>query len=117
MVEKTPEGEEEYPAEEQGIEQEEGSEEVSTEMESGEKDEDVYTEEGREKLGEDAEISPTEEGFMEGAEGTGKLAHCMNCKKALDTDEKTENIEREIDGKNYWFCSEACYEEYMKKKE
>ncbi len=50
--------EKDYPAEEQGIEPEETSEEKSEDMEHGEKDEDVYSEEGREKLVEDGEISP-----------------------------------------------------------
>ena len=38
------------------------------EMEIGEKDEDVFTQEGREKLLEDAEISAKEDAFMRGEE-------------------------------------------------
>ncbi len=52
-------------------EHEESSEKFKEEMTSGEEDEDVYTEEGREELEEDDEISPSEEGFMRGAEGRG----------------------------------------------
>ncbi|GAG26903.1 unnamed protein product, partial [marine sediment metagenome] len=59
MVEKTEEGEEVHPHEEQGIEpkRRETSEEIKTGMESGEKEEDVYSEEGREKLEEDSEVA------------------------------------------------------------
>ena len=39
-------------------------------------DKDIYSEEGREDLVEDGEISPAEEGFMEGAEGNGQGAKC-----------------------------------------
>ena len=39
-------------------------------------DKDVYSEEGREELVESDEISPTEEGFMEGAQGDGQGANC-----------------------------------------
>ena len=47
-------------------------EEIEEEMDSGEKEEDVYTEEGREKLVEYAEISSREEGFMRGEEKAKK---------------------------------------------
>ena len=49
-------------------EHEEDSDTVELEMETGEKDEDVYTEEGRQKLQEDDEIEPWEEGFAKGAQ-------------------------------------------------
>lgn len=52
-------------------EHEQTSDELKKEMDEGKEDEDVYTEEGREKLVEDGEITPEEEGFMQGAEGTG----------------------------------------------
>ena len=42
------------------------------EEENEEKGKDVYSEEGREELVDDDEISPEEEGFMEGAEGDGQ---------------------------------------------
>lgn len=48
------------------------SEEIGDEMEKEEKDKDIYTKEGREKLVEDAEISAEEEGFMRGEEEARK---------------------------------------------
>ena len=111
MAEKTNvEGEEveAYPAEEQGIEPKpESSDEVKEDMEEGEKDEDVYSEEGREKLEEDSEISPTEAGFMEGAEHTGEQGMCAHCRKVLDQ-EKDTIVEKEIKGRVLWFCSDDC---------
>ncbi|MBD3309703.1 hypothetical protein GF351_00635 [Candidatus Woesearchaeota archaeon] len=84
------------------------SEQIEQEMEEGEKEEDVYSEEGREKLVEDDEIEPAEEGFMEGAEEKGEMAKCENCGKILDTDDKSSIVERELDGEKHWFCSEKC---------
>ncbi len=52
-------------------ENKESSEDLKEEMDLGDADEDVYSEEGREELEEDDEISPGEQGFMQGAEGTG----------------------------------------------
>ena len=73
-------------AEEQGIVPEETSEEKKEEMESGEKDEEVYDDEGREKLVEDGELDTREEAFMEGAEGGGhKKGHVRG-----DPDEELE---------------------------
>ena len=109
MVEKTAEGEEIHPSEEQGIEpkKRETKEDVKTEMEVGEKEEDVYSEEGREKLEEDAEIAPWEEGYMEGAEHKGEQGMCAHCRKVLDQ-EKDTIIEKEIKGRVLWFCSDEC---------
>lgn len=103
-----------YPAEEQGIEKEETSEEKAADMETGEKQEDVYTAEGREKLAEDAEISPREEAFMEGAEEKGELGVCANCGKPIG-DARTSVIEKEIKGEIYWFCSNDCAEKFQPK--
>jgi len=72
-----------YPAKEQGIEPEKTSEEKKEDMEEGEKDEDVYSEEGREKLEEDDEIDDWEAGYMEGAEHKGEQAMCAHCRKVL----------------------------------
>jgi len=80
-------------------------------MAEEEKD-DVYSEEGREDLVDDDEISPGEEGFMEGANGYGQGAKCRKCGKVLDDD----FIETEIDDEIYRFCSDECAEKYMKKK-
>jgi hypothetical protein len=107
-MEEKPEGEEKaFPAEEQGMEPEKTSEEAKDEMETGEKEEDVYSEEGREKLEEDAEIDNWEEGFMEGAEHKGEQAMCAHCRKVLDQ-EKEEVFEQEVNGRVIWFCSEEC---------
>lgn len=105
--------EEFYPAEEQGIEKERTSEEKSQEMEIGEEDEDVYTEEGREKLTDDDEISPEEEAFMEGAE-EGELGNCATCEKPIG-EARESVIEKEFNGIIYWFCSNKCAKNFKKK--
>lgn len=76
-------------------------------------DEDIYSEEGREDLVEDDEISPTEEGFMEGAEGDGQGAKCRKCGKVLMGD----FIERKVDDEIYRFCSDECADKYVEEKE
>lgn len=106
--------EEYYPAEEQGVEKEKTSEEKSQEMDINEEDEDVYTEEGREKLTEDDEISPGEEAFMEGAKETGELGNCATCGKPIG-EARESVIEKEIDGVLYWFCSNKCANKFNKK--
>ncbi len=53
-------------------EHEESTEKLEEEMDLGEVDEDVYTEEGREKLVEDDEINAGEEGYAQGASSTKK---------------------------------------------
>ncbi len=93
---------------------EESKDELREEMESGEKDETVYDETGREKLVEDGEISPEEEGFMEGAEDDGEQGKCANCGAALLDAEHT--VETKIDGKQHFFCSEHCLDKYREKK-
>lgn len=93
---------------------EESKDEIRKEMESGEKEETVYDDAGREKLMEDDEISPEEEGFMEGAEDDGEQGKCANCGKELLDPENT--YETKIDGKQYFFCSEHCLEKYREKK-
>ncbi len=94
-------------------ESEETSDERIEHMKEGKDEIDVYSEEGREELIEEREIEDWEEGFMEGAEGVGKMGHCMNCKGMLK--EETEII-AEIDGEKYLFCSEKCLKEFKKKK-
>lgn len=76
-------------------------------------DEDIYSEEGREDLVDDDEISPEEEGFMEGAHDDGQGAKCRKCGKVLGDD----FIERKVGEDIYRFCSEECAESYGKKKE
>ncbi|MBI2140032.1 hypothetical protein HYU14_03850 [Candidatus Woesearchaeota archaeon] len=79
-------------------------------------DESVESEEGRESALEDDEISPEEEGFLEGAEGDGQGAKCRTCGKVLIGD---DFIERKVDGELFRFCCEECSESYhgRKKKE
>jgi len=92
------------------------AEELGVEMEEGKKEEEVYTEEGREKLLEGDEIDRWEEEFMEGAEGRGKQNCCAQCGKLLG-EEKKEIIEREFDEEIKWFCSEKHAEDFAKKLE
>lgn len=73
----------------------------------GEKEENVYTEEGRESLVEDDEIEPWEEGFSEGADHEGSLGTCAHCDKVLGED-KGSIVEKEYDGEVWFFCSEGC---------
>ena len=80
-------------------------------MEEDYEEEDVYTPKGRNELLEDDEITPVEEGFMEGAESYGETGKCANCGKILTGD----FIEREINGRVYRFCSEKCAEEFEKR--
>lgn len=93
----------------------ETSEEVKEEMEEGTRDEEVYSEEGREKLEEDDEISPEEAGFMEGAEGLGQDAKDALTGEPLMDDDRV--FEREINGKRYRFASEENADKFAKKLE
>ena len=88
--------------------------EIEQDMEIGKKDEDVYSEEGREQLIEDGEITNSEDGFMEGAEGRGKKASCSEC-GALISEDEVNIHEREIEGEVKWFCSEEHANNYVKK--
>jgi len=107
--------EEEYEAaEEQGIDEEETSEKKKDSMEHGEEDEDIYTDEGREKLEEDDEIDSWEEGFMEGASGAGQLGKdALTGEPLMDVEDV---VEAEIDGKIYRFVSEENAEKFRRKK-
>lgn len=73
---------------------------------------DIYSEEGREDLVEADEISPLEEGFMEGAEGDGQGAKCRRCGKILMDD----FIEKKIDDEICRFCSDECADKYSEEK-
>ncbi len=104
-----------HPAEEQGILPEETSEEKKEAMEHGEEDEDIYTKEGREKLEEDAEISPEEEGFMEGASQAGQLGKdALTGESLLDVEDV---VEAEIEGKIYRFANEENAKKFREQKE
>jgi hypothetical protein len=102
-----------YPEEEQGILPEESSEELTEEIDEGEKDEDIYTKEGTEKLEETDEIEPWEEGFVEGARGLGQLGKdALTGQPLIDAD---DIIEMELDEKMYRFASRANAEKFRKK--
>ena len=76
-------------------------------------DKDIYSEEGREELVDSDEISPAEEGFMEGAHDDGQGAKCRKCGKVLMDD----FIERKVDDEIYRFCCNECAEKYDEEKE
>lgn len=76
-------------------------------------DKDIYSEEGREDLVDSDEITPTEEGFMEGAHDDGQGAKCRKCGKVLMDD----FIERKLDDEICRFCSDECVDKYVKEKE
>ena len=100
-----------HAAEEQGILPNETSEEKEDKMKMGEEDEDIYTEEGRELLEEDDEIKPWEEGFLEGATGTGQLG-----KDALTGEPLLDKVvEAKIGGQTYRFVNEINAEKFKKK--
>jgi len=85
---------------------------VEKEIETGDREEDIYTEEGREVAEDEEVITDAEEGFMEGYEEDERAAKCAKCRKVLDED----FIEEEIDGDEYRFCSERCAETFKKPK-
>ena len=72
----------------------------------------IYSEEGREDMLENDEIDAFEEGFMRGADMDGQSAKCRKCGRMLI--KKEEIVERNIDDKDIWFCSEECAEKYEK---
>lgn len=74
------------------------------------KDKDVYDEETRDKLEEDAEITPREEGFMEGYDEGAKSSNCPKCGKVIV--EKENVVEREIKDEHYMFCSQHCADRF-----
>lgn len=83
------------------------SDEKTEDIQEGTKDADTTSEEGREDLVENDEISPTEEAFAEGAEEKGELGVCAACGKPLSQD-RTEIVEREINNEKVWFCCNEC---------
>ncbi len=103
-----------YPDEEQGILPEETADEKRAKMKVGEEDEDIYSEEGREAEVEEDEIQPWEEGFAEGASGTGQLGKdALTGEPLLDVEDV---IEEEIDGKRYRFASRENARKFRAKK-
>lgn len=90
-------------------------EQVGEEIKAGERAEDVYSEEGREKLVDDDEIEPWEEAFMEGAEGRGGQTSCRQCGRLLSTN-KANVVERKIGTDDLWFCCNECAEKFMERR-
>ena len=79
--------------------------------------EDVYKEKERDDLVEDDEISPEEDGFMDGAQADGERAKCANCGRMLIS---AKIVEKEFEGELKWFCSDHCagkFEEKRKEEE
>lgn len=112
-IEKEEEEEKVYPEEEQGILPEETSEELTEAMDEGEKDEDVYTEEGIQKLEENDEIEPWEEGFVEGAKDFGQLGKdALTGEPLMGAD---DIVEMELGEKMYRFVSRANAEKFRKR--
>ncbi len=110
-----PNDDKDYPAEEQGIILEKTEEQISDEMDMGEKNEDVYSEEGRENLIEDDEISPEEEGFMEGANASGQLGKdALTGEPLMDVEDV---IEAEINGRLYRFVNAENARKFRERKE
>jgi len=95
-------------------EHEESSEKFEQEMDENKRDEDVYTEEGREELLEDDAVSDVEQAWSEGAEGKGHKGVCAHCGKPL-SQEEDEVTERKIDGELVWFCCDKCAKKGPKK--
>ena len=91
-----------YPADEQGIDEK--------------KEGDIYDENERDEMVEDDEISPIEDAFMAGEEDRGELSECSYCGKMIGTN-KSEVVEKVIDGKRHWFCSVECAEKGVAEKE
>lgn len=103
-----------FPAEEQGVLPKETSEEIREEMDLGEKEEDVYTQEGREKMEDEDEMTNVEEGFMEGASGGGQLGKDALTGEPLLGEETVELL---IDEKHYRFVNSENAEKFREKKE
>ena len=90
----------------EGDEHDETPEEMEQKMSTGEAETDVYSEEGREELMEDDEVSEWEEGFAEG-EAEPEKAHCAGCGKVLGQD-KSKIVEKEVKHTIYYFCCDKC---------
>jgi len=80
------------------------------EMSTGKRTDDVYSEAGLEREQENDEITPNEEGFMEG-ENKESAGVCQQCNKVLDNQQEGV-VEEEIKGEQKRFCSDGCAETY-----
>lgn len=104
-----------YPDEEQGILKEKNLLQKEEEIVSGERDEDIYTKEGRDVIEEEGEVEPWEEGFMEGASDLGQLGKDALTGQPIMGAENV--IELEFQGKMHRFVSEKNAEEWMKRRQ
>ncbi len=76
---------------------------------------DIYSENSREELVADGEMSPEEEGFMAGFEGDENSISCADCKKIIiDPDDAIEAV---VDNETLLFCSDECYTNYKHRHE
>ncbi len=82
-------------------------------METGDADEDLDTQEGREKQVEDDEVEPWEAGFAEGASDEG--IHGKDALTGQPLMDVENVIETEIDGKNYRFVNEKNAEKFLER--
>jgi len=74
---------------------------------------DIYSDDSRAELVEDGEMSPEEEGFMEGFNEESKKITCAECKQIII--DSNDAIQAEIDNEELLFCSEECYSKYKKR--
>ncbi len=88
------------------------ADEENYDEEKSESDEGIYSDEGREEMLDNDEIDDAEEGFMKGAEMDGQNAKCRKCGRILL--KRKEIVEREVEEKVLWFCSEDCADKYEK---
>ncbi len=103
-----------YASEEQGILKEKTEEDEEKAMIEGDEDESVYTAKGREKLEEDDELDPSEEGFMEGASDAGQLGKdALTGEPLMDVEDV---YELQFNGKMYRFVNEKNAKKFLEKQ-
>ena len=86
---------------------------LDDDWEEGEFEEDVYTDEGIEKLEEADEIDEVEAGIAEGFKHGKHMVYCAECGKLL----VGENfVEEEINGDTFRFCTKLCAMRYEEKQ-
>ena len=78
------------------------------EADEQENSDDLYSKEEREKLVEDDEMSPEEDGFMQGEEE--EIGNCSNCNSPIN--EKTKAVNKDIHDNTLWFCSKDCLKDF-----
>ena len=103
-----------YASEEQGILKKKTEEDEEKAMIEGDEDESVYTAKGREKLEEDDELDPSEEGFMEGAAGGGQLGKdALTGEPLMDIEDV---YELQFNGITYRFVNEKNAKKFLEKQ-